>query len=128
MADPRFITSSDQGVKERKVPIPSVLIAATTEAGADTFYTVRTGVAFQVNHLVVSNIGTPAVAITLHSIPSGGTIGAGNIELGAVDVPANESINLTDRIGGFYSSGETLKVYAATTNRLVIHGWGTEIL
>lgn len=68
------------------------------------------------------------MSLSLHSVPSGGTIGAGNTELAAVSIPANTSSDLTDFIGGLYEAGTTLEVYASSGSALVVHGWVSERL
>lgn len=115
-------------VESRKVPIAHLNITATVIGSAETLYTVRDEVAFEVRRLAVANTTGTAATLSLHTVPSGGTAGVGNAELAAVNVPANSSANLTDFIGGLYDAGTTFEVYAGTSGALIIHGWGEEIL
>lgn len=115
-------------VGRRFVPIDHTLITATSSGAAQTIYTVRTGVMLKLGGLSVANTSGSAVALTLYAVPDGGSVGTGNMELGAASIPANSSADLTPYIGGLYKAGATLRVFAATGSVLVIHGWGEEIL
>ncbi|MGL4310397.1 MAG: hypothetical protein ACRCSU_07900 [Paracoccaceae bacterium] len=115
-------------VGRRTIPLPHLLITATTSGTAQTFYTVRDETVLQVTRLAVVNVTGSAATFSLHSIPSGGAIGNGNAELLAVSVPANSAANLTEYLGGAYEGGTTLKVYSGTGSALVVHGTGEEIL
>ena len=115
-------------VERRPVPIAHLSVTATTSGTAQTLFTVRDNVAFEVKRLAVANVTGSAATFSLHSVPSGGTIGIGNAELFAVNVPANSSADLTDFIQGFYAQGTTLEVYSGTNAALTVHGWGEEVL
>lgn len=115
-------------VERRAVPIPHLNITATSSGAAQTLFTVRENVTLEVKRLVVTNTTGTAATITLHTIPSGGSIGVGNAELTATNVPANAPADCTDFIGGLYEQGTTFEVYSDTNGALTIHGWGEEIL
>lgn len=115
-------------VERRAVPIAHLNITATTSGTAQTLFTVRENATLELKRLAMANTTGSAAALTLHSVPSGGSIGVGNAELVAVTVPANSSADITDVIGGLYEQGTTLEVYSDTSGALTIHGWGEEIL
>lgn len=115
-------------VESRKVPIAHLNVTATVIGSAETLFTVRDDVAFEVKRLAVANTTGSAATLSLHTVPSGGTAGVGNAEFMAVNVPANSSSDLTDYIGGLYDAGTTFEVYAGTNGALTVHGWGEEIL
>ena len=123
---------SDQQISEyvpaRSIPIDHLVITATSSGAAQTLYTVRAEVKARVMALAVVNTTGSAATLTLHSIPSGGSIGTSNIELAAVSIPANTAADLTKYIMGLYSPGTVLKVYSGTNGALVIHGWAEEQL
>ena len=124
----RIRTQNDEFfVARRPLPIGKKLIAATTSGTAETFYTVRDKKMFEIKRLVVSNTSGSAATLTLHAIPSGDSIGTANTELAAKSVAANDAMDLTDLVGGLYDAGTELKVYAGTTNVLIIDAWGEEI-
>ena len=120
-------TKPDSGVSGRDVPIPHLVITATTSGTAQTLYTVPNS-AFLVKRLAVVNNNALATPLTLHSVPSGGSAGTGNLELSAYSIAANDAVDLTDLIQGFYPEGTTLEVFAGTGSRLLIHGWGEDRL
>lgn len=115
-------------VERRAIPITHLNITATTSGTAQTLFEVRSGATLEVRRLVVTNTTGTAATITLHTIPSGGTIGVGNAELVGTNVPANSPADMTDFIGGLYEQGTVFKVYSDTNGALTIHGWGSEIL
>lgn len=115
-------------VPQRPIPLPHLLITATSSGAAQTFYTVRTGVLLELVRLSVVNVTGTAATLTLHAIPDGGSIGNSNAELMAVNIPANTAGNLLDYVGGLYEAGTVLKAYSGTNGALVLHGWGKEIL
>lgn len=117
-----------QRVSSRKVPIPHLLVAGTTSGAADTLYTVRSGVIAEIKRLVVTNTSGTAATLTLHAVPSAGSIATANAELVGFSVDANKAVDLTNLIGGMYAQGTTLEAFAGTTNVLVVHGWVEEIL
>jgi len=93
-----------------------------------TLTTVRQGVMLRVGQLSVANVSASAATITLHSVPSGGTASDGNAEMKGLSIGANSAVDLTDRIGGLYEAGTTLRALASVNDALVLHGWGEEIL
>jgi len=122
------VRTQDQNVSVRPVPITHLRVNATTEGGADTLLTVRDRVALKIQQLAVVNTTGTAATLTLHSIPSGGSIGLGNAEIVGVSIPANTTADLTDYIGQFYEAGTVLRAYSGTADALVVHGWAEEIL
>jgi hypothetical protein len=129
MSEQRVRVDQSAGfVSLRPIPLTHLLITATTSGSAQTFATVRTGVILRVSRLAVVNVTGGAATLSLHSVPSGGTIGNGNAELLALSVAANTAVDLTDRIGGLYGAGTTLHAYSGTGSALVLHGYAEEVL
>lgn len=129
MTEIRVATQPTGGVvPSRPVPIAHLLVAATSSGSADTLYTVRTGVMLKITRLSVANVTGSAATLSLNAIPSGGSIGDGNAEMKAYSVAANTAVDLSQLVGGLYEAGTVLKAYSGTTNALVLHGWGEEVL
>jgi hypothetical protein len=122
------VNDVSQSVATRFVPIEHLLITATSSGAAQTLYTVRDKVMLKLGRLSVVNTSGSAATLTLYAVPSGGAVGTGNMELGAVSIPANSAADLTPYVGGLYKSGATLRVFAGTGSVLVVHGWGEEVL
>lgn len=122
------ISDISKPVPARFVPIEHLLVTATTSGTAQTLYTVRASVMLKIGRLTVANTSASAATLTLYAVPDGGAVGTGNMELGAVSIPANSAADLTPYVGGLYKSGATLRAFAGTGSVLVIHGWGEEIL
>lgn len=119
---------NESPVRTRYVPIDHLRITATASGSAQTLHTVRAGVMLKIGRLSVANTTGSAATLTLHSIPSGGSIGADNTELAALSIAANTAVNLTELIGGLYQTGTAIKAYSGTNGALILHGWGEEIL
>lgn len=115
-------------VASRPIPLAHLLITATTSGSAQTLATVRNGVMLRVTRLAVVNVTGSAATLSLHSIPSGGTIGNSNAELLGVSIPANTAADLTNYIGGVYAAGTTIQAYSGTGSALVLHGYAEEVL
>lgn len=122
------ISDVSKPVPARFVPIEHLLVTATSSGSAQTLYTVRAGVMLKIGRLTVANTSASAAPLTLYAVPDGGSVGTGNMELGAVSIPANSAADLTPYVGGLYKAGATLRVFAGTGGVLVVHGWGEEIL
>lgn len=120
----QFVRVNDgRGVTSRKTPIAHVSLTTS----AQTIFTVRDGTAAEVKRLTAVNTTGGAVTLTLHSVPDGGAVATGNMELSAHSIAANTSVDLTDLIGGFYAAGTTLQALASATG-IVIHGFAEESL
>ena len=122
------IRVQDDPVVRRPVPLDHLLITATSSGGAQTLYTVRDNAAFEIKKLTASNLTGSAATLTLHSIPSGGSIGDSNAEMKGVSIPPNTSAALTEYIMGLYDASTVFAVYSDTSSAIIIHGWGEELL
>jgi hypothetical protein len=119
---------TDEPVTGRVVPLEHLLITATSSGAAQTFTTVRANAILKIRQLSVVNVTGSAATLSLHSIPSGGTIGNSNAELLAVSIPANTASDLTGFVGGLYKAATVLAAYSGTGSALVLHGWAEEVL
>lgn len=124
----RVRVNDGTGVALRRVPIPHLQVNATTLGAANTLYTVRDDVIFEVGKLAVSNTSGTAATLSLHTVPQGSSATVGNTELSNYSIPANTSVDLTKIIGGLYAGGTNFEAFSGTASVLVVHGWGEEIL
>ncbi len=115
-------------IGRRSVPVAHLNITATVIGSAQTLFTVRDNTAFEIKRLCVANVTGSAATLSLYSVPSGGTAGAGNAELVGYSIAANTSVDLTEIVGGLYAAGTTLEAFSNTNGALTIHGWGDEVL
>ena len=122
----RVFLNDGRNAQERFVPIPHLLVTATTLGAAQTLYTVRSGVALEIKRLAVCGVDSGTIALSLHSIPDGGTANNGTLELNQYPISSHGSVDLTDVIGGFYAEGTVLKVFS--TASVVMHGYARELL
>ncbi len=121
----RVLQETRRQVTSRFAPLVHSQVAGTTQGGADTSYTLNQTCI--VRRLSVVNTTSAAVDLTIHSVPSGGTIGTSNTEI-SQSIPADSSVDLTDLIGGMYEAGTTIESFASTTNVLILHGYIEELL
>lgn len=112
----------------RSVPLDHLLITATTSGTAQTLATVRANTMLKIRQLSVVNTTGSAATLTLHSVPDGGSVAAGNTEISALSIAANTAVDLTALVGGLYKSGAMLQAYSGTGSALVLHGWAEEVL
>ncbi len=122
------VQTPDVVVETRPIPINHVQISATSSGTANSLLTVRSGVLLRLKRLTVTNITGTSATLSLHSIPSGGSIGDSNAEAKGVSIAANTMMDLTDYVMQLYEAGTEIQAYSGTTNALVIHGWAEEIL
>lgn len=117
--DPNIATRV-RNVAERPIPVANLNITATSSGAAQTFVTAAADEMVQVDKLTVTNKSGTAATLTLHAVPSGGTIGDTNKELDAINVPANTTLRVDGLLGGLYAPETELQVYSGTNGALVI--------
>lgn len=118
----------DPRVAARSIPIGHLQVTGTGTGSAQTLLTVRTGVLLVVKHLACVNTTSASATLSIHAVPSGGTIGTSNAEMISVPIPGYTTADLTDYIGQMYEGGATLQAYSGTSGAIVVHGWAEEIL
>ena len=92
-------------------PLTPTLLTATTQGGAQSLGTVRGQGLGLLERLAVSNQPASATSITLHAIPEGDSIGAGNRELTAFVIEGNDSVDVSGLVAGLYAPGTECKAY-----------------
>jgi hypothetical protein len=114
----------------RWVPIPGFLISATAESsGAAEFFEIPDTIdLFRVHRLKVVNTTGTAASFSLSAVPSSATIGVQYREVSALNVPANDVIDVTDFIKGLYEKNTMLRAWSGTGSSLVVGGYGAHIL
>jgi hypothetical protein len=123
----RVRTNDGRQVSTYLAPITHTQISGTGSGSANTIYTVGQSAAL-VKRLAVANTTDTGVNLTLHAVPSGGSIATGNTELNEYAIAADTSVDLTELIGGYYQEGTTLQAFASSANALVMHGFVEESL
>lgn len=114
-------------VSERLVPFPQLLVTATTQAAAQTLAGANSRGAMLIKRLAVVNASSAARALTLHAVPSGGSISSATSQLVGYAIDANSAVDLTEIIAGYYPSGTTLRVWADSANALVVSGYWADV-
>lgn len=122
------VRTQDDNVGRRSIPIPHLIVSATTSGAANTLLTVRPKVSLIVRQLSVVNVTGSAATLSVNSVPAAGSIADANAEFVAYSVAANTAVDLTSLIGQFYVAGTVLRAYSGTANALVLHGWAEEVL
>ncbi len=118
----QFLFRQIQDATSRLAPFDPLLIAATTEGGADVFATVAEKKAMLIKRLIVRNDTGSAVNLNLSVVPSGETAATRFVAVNNYSVPANNMIDLADLIAGYYETGSVISAWASTTNALVLSG------
>lgn len=110
----------------RVYPFDPLTVAGTATGTADVFFTVPSGTVIKVEDLYAINTSAGAVALSIHVIPSGGSIGATNLALDVLSIAAHTAVKLDAIIGDMWVAGDSVEVFAGTTNVINLRGWGTE--
>lgn len=94
-------------------------------ATAATLYTVPASTTTTVKTILLSNYTSTDRSVTLHLVPNGGSVAAGNKILGEVNVPANTTTTIDTAI--IMPTGAFLSGLASVTTSVNIHISGVEI-
>lgn len=94
-------------------------------ASAATLYTVPSATTTTVKTILLSNYTSTDRNVTLHLVPSGGSVAAGNKILGEVNVPANTTTTIDTAI--MMPTGAFLSGLASATTSINVHISGVEI-
>ena len=106
-------------VEERHIPVPGLVITATTSGAAQTWRTSGPNGLTQITRLTVINTTGTTATLTFYAIPSGDSIGDANMELDAVSVPANTTLRLDRILAGSYAPNTVFKAFSGTNGALV---------
>lgn len=128
MAQAQVRIDDRRGITERSIPIVHVTIAGTTSGAATAVYEVRERASVELQRFTAVNTTGTVATLTVHTIPKDGAIGPGNTEISALSIPANTAVDMTDFMGGFYTTGMEFAAYSDTANAIVVHGWAREVL
>ena len=110
----------------RVYPFDPLTIAGTATGSADTFFTVADGTTIKVEHIQATNTSASPVTLSIHVIPSGGSIGATNLHLDTLSIGANTTVRIDEMLHDMWTTGDVIQVYASTTAVVNLRGWGTE--
>ena len=106
-----------------RVPRPIDVFQVQTTAG--NVFTARDDADFQVEHLVATNVTGSADYVTLHLVPSGGSVGAGNMVIYQRAIAARESVTIFDRERmGLLQPGMGLHALCSVNNAVNLWGYG----
>ena len=94
-------------------------------ASAATLYTVPASTTTTVKTILLSNYTSTDRSVTLHLVPSGGSVAAGNKVLGEVTVFANTTTTIDTAI--VMPTGAFLSGLASATTSINVHISGVEI-
>lgn len=119
----RQLVDRVENVRGRQVPFTMLPLTTT----AATFHTVADGRALRVERLVVANVTGAAATLTLYAVPEGGSPATANAALVGLSVPANDALDLTSLIGGYYGPGVTLQALSDTADALNLSGYFEDV-
>lgn len=106
-------------VYSRLIPFSGTSITATTEGAAQTFATANAQGAMQVERLAIVNTTGTAATVSLQA--------GGVDQLSEYSIAANDAVDLTEAIGGFYVNGTDLTVWSDTNGALTISGYWRDL-
>ena len=94
-------------------------------ASAATLYTVPASTTTTVKTILLANYTSTDRTVTLHLVPSGGSVAAGNKILGEINVPANTTTTVDTAI--MLPTGAFISGLASATTSVNVHISGVEI-
>jgi hypothetical protein len=127
MTQQQVVIENREIVQSRTIPFDGLSVVATTSGAADVFATANSRNAMQVKRLVACNTSGTAATLSLHAVPSGGSVTNDNAQLVGYSIAANAAVDLTDLIGGYYAQGTELRVWAGTTDVITLSGHWVDI-
>lgn len=107
---------------ERLAPIVQTNVTGTTTGTAQTIFTVPPEQEAEVATFSVTNTTALAATLSIHIVPSGGTIGATNLVISALSVAMNDTVSLKDELAGLWDAGDTIQVFSGTPAALSVRG------
>lgn len=122
MTEGRFQVRETPIARAYLYPINRVLLTATTEGAAQTLVTIRDDSLGELEGLAVSNQTGSAASLTFYAVPDGEVIGAGNREITAKSIPANDNVDLLGLVQGLYAPKTALMAFASTGSALMVMG------
>ncbi|WP_186065109.1 hypothetical protein [Burkholderia gladioli] len=102
--------------------VPKAIPAVQLGTSAAVLYTTPSGTTATVNNFSLTNTSANPVAVTLYSVPSGGTPGASNTIMSAFSLSAGQSFVPPQAIGLQLPPGSTLQALAATATSITAAG------
>lgn len=80
-----------------------------------------------IDKFTVTNTTASAATLTVHIMPSGGSLGAGNIIVSAQSIAAGALVDFTALQNHILNSGDSIQVLSGTANALTIRANGREV-
>lgn len=117
-----------QDVNSRLAPFEPLLVSATSEGTANTFATVAEKKAMLVKRLIVRNSTGVMATLSLNVIPASETAATRFVAVDGYMVPANDMIDISGLIAGYYATGSVIGAWSGTSNALVLSGHYEDIL
>lgn len=103
------------------------LIAPQQVAGTATiYYTSGSGVKTRIDKLSVTNPTAGAVSITIHIVPSGGSVGDSTTITKTRGVNTLETWNCPDLVGHVLNPGDTIRALASAATSLTLMASGAQ--
>lgn len=113
MSQGRILFTQERAAEASYQPLTTTLVTATTQGSAQLFGSVQGRGLGLLERLAVSNQSASAASITLHAIPAGDSIGAGNRELTAFVIEGNDSVDVSGLVAGLYAPGTEFKAFSS---------------
>lgn len=123
----RLLFTQDNKILSRETPIANLNVTATTSGAAQALHVVPQGQAVIVSKLVACNVAIMPATLTLHVVPSGGSISNTTASLVGYSIPANTAVDLTDIIGGLWQPEQTVRVWSGTAAALTLSGYCRQV-
>lgn len=103
---------------------PKKLYIGQPATTVGVLYTVPTGVKALVKDILLHNTTATDAVVTLHFVPSGGTVGTTN-QILSYTVTAKDTVSID--LGGVLEAGETIQGIQTTASAVTVYVSGVEV-
>ena len=104
---------------------PQCIIQSVVVTGSDvSVYSSPNGTATIIDKFTATNTDSSNHTLNVNIIPSGGSVGAGNLVISAITVNANSTLDITQIQNQILNAGDTISVKASAASDIIVRGSG----
>ena len=108
---------------------PLCIIQSVVVTGSDaSIYTSPANTATIVDQFTATNTDSSNHTLNVNIIPSGGSVGSGNLVISAITVNANSTLGLTALQNQILNAGDIISVKASAASDIIVRASGRQVL
>ena len=107
---------------------PVCIIQSVVVTGSDvSVYTSPASTATIVDKFTATNTDSSNHTLNVNIIPSGGSVGAGNLVISVITVNANSTLDITQLQNQILNTGDAISVKASAASDIIVRGSGRQV-